>query len=191
VRAFFRLTSKTALIFSLSLAACTTGGLSTSGDSPFAPRVDGKKEPVDQLLVGHRLMDAGEYELALEAYSRAAGKEGFTAEVLSNIGSANIKLGRLGQAERNLRAAIAKDEWRPEIWNNLGIVLLETNQTSEAVQIFKKAYALDNGESDAIRDNLRLALAKFENSAYDEPQIEQEFKLVRRGGSDYLLERTP
>lgn len=188
---FNRLTSLSALILSLALAACSTGGLGTSKDGPFAPRIDPRKEAVDQLLVGHRLMDAGEFELALEAYTRAAAKEGLTAEVLSNVGIANLALGRVGQAEGNLRDAIEKDEMRPEIWNNLGIVLMETNQIAEAVQSLKKAFALDNGESDAIRDNLRLALAKLEKSSYGEPQIQEEFKLVRRGGSDYLLQRTP
>lgn len=187
----YRLTSHLVLIFSLALAACSTGGLGTSKDTPFAPKVDNRKSAVDQILVGHRLMDAGEYELALEAYTRAAGQEGLTAEILSNIGSANLRLGRLGQAEDNLRKAIEKNEDSPEIWNNLGIILIETNQIPEAVQSLRKAFALDNGESDAIRDNLRLALAKLENSAYDAPQLEKEFKLVRRGGADYLLQSNP
>lgn len=187
----YRLTSHLVLIFSLALAACSTGGLGTSKDTPFAPQVDNRKSAVDQILVGHRLMDAGEYELALEAYTRAAGQEGLTAEILSNIGSANLRLGRLGQAEDNLRKAIEKNEDSPEIWNNLGIILIETNQIPEAVQSLRKAFALDNGESDAIRDNLRLALAKLENSAYDAPQLEKEFKLVRRGGADYLLQSNP
>lgn len=191
MKQLYRLTSKPLLIFSLALAACDTGGLGTSKDSPFAPQVDAKKSSVDQLLVGHRLMDAGEFELALEAYTRAAATDGLTAEVLSNVGIANLALGRVGQAEGYLRDAIEKDEMRPEIWNNLGIILMETNQTAEAVQSLKKAYALDNGESDAIRDNLRLALAKLDNSAYDDPQLQEEFKLVRRGSSDYLLQSTP
>lgn len=191
MKQLYRLTTKTLLIFSLALAACSTGGLGTSKDSPFAPQVDAKKSSVDQLLVGHRLMDAGEFELALEAYTRAAATDGLTAEVLSNVGIANLALGRVGQAEGYLRDAIEKDEMRPEIWNNLGIILMETNQTAEAVQSLKKAYALDNGESDAIRDNLRLALAKLENSAYDDQQLQEEFKLVRRGSSDYLLQSTP
>jgi Flp pilus assembly protein TadD len=186
-----RLTSNLLLIFSLALAACTTGGLGTSKDSPFAPQVDVQKEAVDQIVVGHRLMDAGEFELALEAYTRAAGREGLTAEILSNVGNANLALGRVGQAENNLRDAIDKNENSPEIWNNLGVILIERGKTAEAVQVLRKAFALDNGESDAIRDNLRLALAKFENSAYDDPQLEQEYKLVRRGGSDYLLRSTP
>jgi hypothetical protein len=68
-------------------------------------------------------------------------------------------------------------------------VLLETDRTPEAVQVFRKAYALDNGQSDSIRDNLRLSLAKMENPSYDDEQ--QEFKLVRRGRSDYVIRQTP
>lgn len=142
-------------------------------------------------MVGHRLVDAGEYELAIKAYSRAAVDTGITADILAGIGSANLGLGRLGQAEGNLREALEEDDSQPEAWNNLGVVLMEQGETAEAAQIFRRAYALDNGESDAIRDNLRLALAKLENSAYDADQIEQEFKLVRRGSNDYLLRRTP
>ena len=60
----------------------------------------------------------------------------------------------------------------------------------EAEQIFRKAYALDNGESDAIRDNLRLALAKTEKSVITEVN-EDNYKLVRRGSGDYLIRPTP
>ena len=77
---------------------------------------------------------------------------------------------RLGQAEKFLRRALDADESRPDAWNNLGVILLEKGETAEAVQIFRKAYALDNGDSDMIRDNLRLALAKLENPSYDEDQ---------------------
>ena len=179
------------LLISLSLAACSSGGLRPSKDSPFAPDVDTRKEAVDPILVGHRLMEAGEFELALKSYTRAAGQQGFTAEVLSSLATANIGLGRLGQAEQQLRQAIDVDETRPEIWNNLGVVLLEQGKTAEATQIFRKAFAMDNGESDSVRDNLRLALAKLENSAYDDEQLDQEFKLVRLGNGGYLLTGSP
>ena len=48
----------------LTLAACETGGLNRSTDGVFAPGVAGPSAE-DGLIVGHRLMDAGEYELAL------------------------------------------------------------------------------------------------------------------------------
>ncbi|MBR9843060.1 MAG: tetratricopeptide repeat protein [Rhodobacteraceae bacterium] len=183
-------TSPALLIIMLTLAACDTGGLSPSSDDPFAPGIDHSKEAIDGLVVGDRLMDAGEYELALKAYIRAAGEHGMTPDVLISLGSANLALGRLGQAETFLRRALEQDEARPDALNNLGVILLEKGETAEAVQIFRKAYALDNGDSDMIRDNLRLALAKLENPSYDVYQA-NEYKLVRRGRSSYLIRQTP
>ncbi|MEN8936131.1 MAG: hypothetical protein ABF245_14480, partial [Planktotalea arctica] len=60
----------------------------------------------------------------------------------------------------------------------------------EATQVFRKAFAVDNGRSDSIRDNLRIALAKLENVDYGETE-EQDYKLVRRGTSDFLIRKTP
>lgn len=179
------------VLLSFFLAACLQGGLGTSKDSPFAPDVDARGAEVDPLLVGHRLMEAREFELALKSYTRAAGQQGFTADVLGSLATANLALGRLGQSERQFRQAIDADETRAELWNNLGVVLIEQGKTAEAAQIFRKAYAMDNGQSDSVRDNLRLALAKLENSAYDDDQLDQEFKLVRLGNGGYLLTGSP
>ncbi|MCR9113477.1 MAG: tetratricopeptide repeat protein, partial [Rhodobacteraceae bacterium] len=115
---------------------------------------------------------------------------GMTAEVLAGLGSANLGLGRLGTAEKLLREAIEKEEKAPEVWNNLGVVLMEKGDLAEAEQVFKRAYALDNGESDSIRDNLRLVLANSEVSDYAEVQ-EQDYKLVRRGSSDFVIRSIP
>ena len=177
-------------ILILALTGCTGQGEGVSNDNPYAPGVARNGEAVDGMVVGHRLMDAGEYELAIDAYSRAALTQGMTADVVAGIGSANLALGRLGTAERLLRDAIEKDENAPEVWNNLGVVLMERGETAEAAQVFRRAYAIDNGQSDSIRDNLRLALAKSEKSDYGE-QNEQDYKLVRRGSSDYLIRKIP
>lgn len=174
----------------LAVAACSSGGLGSSADSPFAPPLDPRAETVDGLVVGHRLMEAGEYELALEAFTRAAGEQGLTGVVLVALGSANLALGRLNQSETLLRRAVKDQATWPEAWNNLGVVLIERGKTAEAAEVFRRAYALDNGQSDSIRDNLRLALAKSENSAYG-ADTQQEYKLVRRGSGQYLIRRTP
>jgi Flp pilus assembly protein TadD len=175
------------------LAACSTGGLFApvpGTDQVYAPGLDTRGQAVDGLIVGHRLMDAGEYDLALEAYTRAAAEQGLTGEVMVALGSANLAMGRLQQAERLLRRAVEIEPDWPEAWNNLGVLLIETEQLSEAVGIFRKAYALDNGESDAIRDNLRLALAKLENSVYV-GEADQNYKLVRRGSGLYTIRTAP
>ncbi len=178
------------LILCIAVAACDTGGFGTSSDSPYAPAVDPKGEAVDGLVVGWRLMEAGEYDLAMDAFTRAGLDQGRTPDVLAAVGTANLALGRVGQAEKLLRESLEADGTHPETWNNLGIALLEQGKHAEAEQILRRAYALDNGESDAIRDNLRIALANSNQPVYGDKN-QQEYKLVRRGSSDYVIRQTP
>ena len=179
----------------MTLVACAqSGGLQQPEDSPFAPSgTSNFGEAVDGLTVGHRLMAAGEYELALKFYHRATFEQGVNVDVLSAIGSANLQLGRLNQAEQILRRATEFDETFPPAWNNLGVVLMERGEYGEASRVFRLAFALDSGRSAEIRQNLRLALAKLGDPDYSEPN--DEFRLVRRGPGYYQLlvtaEETP
>ncbi len=168
-----------------TVASCTEGGLSNGLD---APGVDPKGKSVDHITVGNRLMAAGEYELALESFTRAALDQGMTPEVLTSMGTANVGLRRLGQAEPLLRQAVEDDTDWPIAWNNLGVLLMELQEYPEAAQVFQRAFALDNGESDAIRDNLRLALAKMENPVNNTPQ-EQEYTLEQLGDGQFTLRK--
>ncbi len=170
----------------LFLAACATGGLNRSSDGVFAPGISGMSS-IDGLVVGHRLMDAGEYELALKSYNRAAAQQGLNVDTMSAIGSANLNLGRLGQAERWLRRAVEEDPTFPPAWNNLGVILMEKGEVAEASEVFRRAFAADNGNSDEIRDNLRLALANLENPSNNALQENQNFNLIRRGAGDFVL----
>lgn len=165
-----------------ALAACGAGGLNRP-DGVYAPGVAGQSD-IDGLLVGHRLLDAGEFELALDAYMRAAGQQGLNVDTLSAMGSANLRLGRLGQAERLLRRAVDMDPTYAPAWNNLGVVLMETGRIGEATEVFRRAYATDNGNSDQIRDNLRLALSRLEDRGYHGGIEDEGFELIRRGASD-------
>jgi Flp pilus assembly protein TadD len=135
-------------------------------------------------------MAAGEYELALDAYYRAGSERGLTMDVLSAIGSANLKLGRLFQAETVLRRAVEEDNAFAPAFNNLGVVLMELNEPGEAKIFFKTAFAIDGGISPEIRKNLNRAIALTENPAYDAPN-NNGYELVRRGKGRYLLLSTP
>lgn len=185
-----RLRACALILLTTLMAACSSGGFDAADGSPFAPPVDHSKPAVDGLIVGWRLMDAGEFELAMDAFIRAAAQHGKTPEIMAAVGTANLGLGRLGQAEKMLRASLEAEPNHAETWNNLGVVLMEQGKLPEAEQVFRKAYALDNGESDSIRDNLRLALAKSNDSSYGDDKT-QDYKLVRRGSSDYLIRSTP
>nr|WP_233589035.1 tetratricopeptide repeat protein [Falsigemmobacter faecalis] len=158
------------------------------GNSPdTTPGLDARGRAVDGLTVGHRLQEAGEHELALRAYYRAAAAQGATADVLSAIGSANLSLGRLGQAENILRRALEQEPDFVPALNNLGVVLMEKGETGEAARTFQKAFALDSGKTDAIRENLRLALARSGPERYSEPEEAKGFALLRQGQGSYLL----
>jgi len=180
------------LVSLVLLTACTTTGpLLPNRLGPSAPagtaQVPGA---VDGLTVGHRLMTAGQYDLALKAYYRAGAETGLTAELLSAIGAANLRLGRLGQAETQLRRAVELDERSAPAWNNLGVVLMEKGELGEARRVFEIAYALDSGQSDDIRENLRRAIAKTEIPDYDAPK-DKNHELVRQGSSAYRLVAVP
>lgn len=169
------------------LGGCT--GLTTpkfDPASPYSPGVDRRKDAVNGVVVGHRLLAAKQYELALDAFTRAASDEGLTPTIYAGLGAANFGLGRLGQAEQQLREAVKDTAAAPETWNNLGMLLIDTGRTPEATEALRRAFALSNGENDEIRDNLRMALALQRKTGYD-PDLEQELDLVRDGRSVYRL----
>ena len=172
------------LILALALGGCTPSG-GASRNMPFG--VDARGEAVDGLIVGHRLMEAGEYELALKAYYRAAATNGVNVDTLSAIGSANLALGRLGQAEKMLRDALEEDPTFVPAMNNLGVVLMERGQFGEARVVFQQAFAQDSGQTDSIRENLKLAIASSEASVLGFEEEKGEFRLVRRDKGKYVL----
>lgn len=167
------------------LGACDGGAGLATGTT--APAVNPRGAGASGLEAGHRLMAAGEHELALRSYLRAASEEGANADVLSAIGSANLKLGRLGQSEAILRRALDLDPTFVPALNNLGVVLMEKGETGEARRVFEQAFAFDSGATDSIRENLRLAIAQSEESVYSDPSEANGFSLVRQGGGQYLL----
>ncbi|MGB3406566.1 MAG: tetratricopeptide repeat protein [Jannaschia sp.] len=141
-------------------------------------------DSVDPLIVGDRLLDAGEAELALASYVRAAGTLGLTPEVKLSMAMANMKLGRLNQAERLLRDVIAAEPENAGALNNLGVVLLDLGELGEAHRLFRAAFALQ--PTPEIRENLRVSGAKLENRTYDTNE-DEAFTLTAQANGVYTL----
>lgn len=174
-----------ALVCLIGIGACTEG-VKIDKEDPYAPGIDRRKAAVDGTIVGNRLLEAKQYELALDAFTRAAAEQGLTPPIYAGLGAANFGLGRLGQAEKQLREAIKAPDAAPQTWNNLGLLLMDTGELPEAVEVLRRAFALSNGENDEIRDNLRLALAMQEKTVYS-TETEEELDLVKSGQSRYRL----
>ncbi len=177
-----------AAALSLSLSACGQDitGRGAVADGPLAaPGVARGADVVDPLIVGDRLLAAGEAELALDSYIRAAaGPRGATSDVRVAMAQANISLGRLGQAERMLREVVAEEPRNAPALNNLGVTLLELGEFGEAHLMFKSAFALQ--PSPEILGNLRVSAARLEGDVYTEPQ-DEPFTLTRRNNGVYDL----
>ncbi len=175
----------------LLLGACNTANFDLGTEAnrigpppPLGtPRVD---KPVDGMIVGDRLMAAGEYVLALAAYERAAAEDGISAEVLSAMGTANLKLGRVNQARELLEKAVAADERSVPAWNNLGVVLIDLHEYHQAREAFRVAFGIDNGDSELIRQNLILVNKLIAQELAKIPET-GDFSLVRHGNGSYFL----
>lgn len=135
--------ARSAALLVLALAGCGA-----------APIPDPAPRPADRLAEGRALLAAGDAEGALRAY-RTAAVTGAGGSALASMGTANLALGRLGQAERLLRRAVEADPAHAAAWNNLGVVLLETGREREAEAAF--ARALSMRETEPVRENLVLA----------------------------------
>lgn len=174
------------------LAACGASEPETARALPAdltPPGLAKRGHSVDPMIVADRLMAAGQPELALEAYVRAGEETGFDTEVMSAIATTNIALGRLNQAEPQLRQLIEEEPKTASHWNNLGVILLEKKQYGEAKRVFERAFALDRTGQPEIRENLRVALAKMEKTTYTTNQT--AFTLVREGGGTFRLTQFP
>lgn len=175
----------------IALAGCDATPRLDTGDSIHAPASVGQLDSGQgSLIAGDRLMEAGEFELALRAYYRAGAEDGLSVDVITAIGAANLALGRLGQAEEQFRAALQRQPDFVAALNNLGAVLIEQGEYGEARRVLEQAFALDSGSSETIRDNLRLAIARMENQVYTETEHNGP-ALIRRGGGRYILQSSP
>ncbi len=152
------------------LAGCTPAS-GVSRNAPYG--IDARGKAVDGMTVGHRLMEAGEYELALKSYLRGAGEVGINVDVLSALArQPGARAAGPGGKASAPRAEIDPD-YVPAL-NNLGVVLMEKDTYGEARAMFQKAFALDSGETDSIRENLKLAIAKSEANVYSPVQEEEK-----------------
>ena len=107
---------------------------------------------------GRLQLALGDNERASRAFTFVTIKRPDDALAQGYLGESLYRLGRLRQAEAPLRRAVEIDPTLVPAWNNLGLVLLDTGRSREAVRVLRRAYALDSGQTDAIRMNLARAM---------------------------------
>ena len=174
-----------ALLLPALLAACAAVPRTGVGSDALAPPGPATEAGgVDPRIVGDRLLAEGEPALALDAYIRAVGRDGPSPELDLAMAGANIRLGRLGQAERQLRAVLQARPDDARAWNDLGVVLMERGEIGEAVETFRRAAAAAP-DNVTIRENLDRAVEMFDAVRY--PAAGNAATLTRRPDGTFGL----
>ena len=112
------------------------------------------------LALAKTMREMGEPSEALKTLREFADRQPRTSwEVLSLQGILEDEQGRLAEAEKSHRAALALAPQQSALHNNLGYNLLSQKKTDAAVAEFRRAIELDS-KSQVAHSNLAMALAQ-------------------------------
>ena len=109
---------------------------------------------------GYALYLTGQTRAAADAYARAAEAYPESDAVLSNLGLAQLELGRLDLALSNLEKAVAANDQNANAHLNLGQANYELGRYGAAVAEWDRALALEPGLESVLGDRLADARAK-------------------------------
>ena len=99
-------------------------------------------------LVGLLSFDAGQYDHAVEWFSRAIRQDP-NAEYVSHLGAALQRLLRFDEALKAFDKAVQLKPDSAELWRNLGNVLVQLGRDDEALLSYRQAFGLDASDFDA------------------------------------------
>lgn len=176
------------VLLALGLQGCATPG--QLEPMPELTAVDQALRNNESWLgLGRRLLAAGEYDLAQQAFERSLLHDGVSAQAMTGAGIAASQLGLYTMAARYFERArdLAPDSIVAN--NNLGVVLLRLEEYYPARQAFRTAFALSDGRNELAMRNLRLAeltVAEIESERdYVDPAV--NFRLRRLGTHEFEL----
>jgi tetratricopeptide (TPR) repeat protein len=130
--------------------------------------------------LGRVLALRGEDAEALALYSRAIELDPSPAEQWLDRARVYRRLGRIVEAETDLRSALAREPNRPQALDELGLVLVEQHNDADAVSCFERAiraqpaYAIAHdhlGRVHLALGRVAQALRCFENALHHDPGL--------------------
>jgi len=102
--------------------------------------------------LGKMLLDRGQTTRALRCFEDALSVDSLYPLALYNMGIACYRLGRLEDAERNLRLVAASFRGDEKVQNNLGVVLAARGKLQEARAAYEQALAADSTYAPAFNN---------------------------------------
>jgi len=132
---------------------------------------------------GLKLLRAGRPAEAVPLFEQAQRRDPGNAAVAADLGTALLRLGRRAEAERQLRAAVAKDPRRWPAFATLASLLSEDPRrwdlADETIALLDRGLGLAKGEAASI--GLHLARADFLRSVGRTAEARAELESLLRG----------
>ncbi len=122
---------------------------------------------------------------AAAAYTEALRLSPGDIAILGERSTSLVLARRFAEARADLDTALAAAPERPDLWNNLGFLLLQTGHDAEAEAAFERALTLEPGRSDA---SYGLSTSLLRRGAYGERAWDM---LEHRWGVHVTRQRRP
>jgi TolA-binding protein len=130
-------------------------------------------EMKDQLRAAVALEEKGDYAAAAKSYRDLLSRHPDSALLWTNLGNAEMQLGRRGDAEDDFRKAIDTDPKARDAMNNLAWLLYQQKRLDEAESFARKAASINGPDSYLVLDTLARVLAAKGNCSEAQTTFQQ------------------
>ena len=132
-----------------------------------------RDEMTEQLRAAVVLEEKGDYAAATQRYRDLLSRHPDSALLWTNLGNAEMQLGRRGDAEQDFRKAIDTDPQARDAMNNLAWLLYQQKRLDEAESYARKAASLRGPDSYLVLDTLARVLAAKGNCSEAQAAFQQ------------------
>jgi tetratricopeptide (TPR) repeat protein len=144
-----------------------------AGGGHAAILIHPRDELSEQLRAAVVLEEKGDYAAAAKSYRDLLSRHPDSALLWTNLGNANVQLGRRGEAEDDFRKAVDADPKSRDAMNNLAWLLYQQKRLDEAESFARKAASLNGPDSYLVLDTLARVLAAKGNCSEAEAAFKQ------------------
>ena len=127
----------------------------------------------EQLRAAVVLEEKGDYAAAAKSYRDLLSRHPDSALLWTNLGNADMQLGKRAEAETDFRKALDADPAARDAMNNLAWLLFQQKRLDEAESFARKAASLHGPDSYLVLDTLARVLAAKGNCSEAQAAFQQ------------------
>ena len=127
----------------------------------------------EQLRAAVVLEEKGDYAAAAKSYRDLLSRHPDSALLWTNLGNADMQLGKRAEAENDFRKALDADPAARDAMNNLAWLLFQQKRLDEAESFARKAASLHGPDSYLVLDTLARVLAAKGNCSEAQAAFQQ------------------